>query len=178
MIVAHIPAGILGAYAVSKFVVSRKKADIKKSVVRNWVIIVGATLPDFDLLLQFIDRTALFSHRKFLTHIPMTYVGLSLLMLFGATVLKKRGILKMWSWLMLGVLIHLVLDSYFVGVYWGWPFATKPLGLLYSPFPHGMLFVDWLITYVTSIFFIPELILTIMGGLVLLSGSVTLIWKK
>ncbi len=105
------------------------------------MLVIGAALgnlPDFDAiaapLLGHRPGQQRLNHHRFVTHTPLLYLLLTVLVaLFSPTWAIRLGILT---------LFHLVLDSWHTddGVMWLWPFSTRQLSLWPYPAHAGGLF--------------------------------------
>ena len=107
MLVGHLPAGYLTALGVSRFVPSR---------ALFWGIVVGAVLPDIDLV-WFLLVDSSYHHHSLLPHRPIVWV----LVLIAGLLLKRSLV----SGLGLGGLLHVALDTTLGQIAWGWPFSER-----------------------------------------------------
>lgn len=106
MFIAHLPAGYLLAQLHPKL----KKHQI-------WVLL-GAVLPDLDMLyFTFVDA-GMTHHHSYLTHRPALWVCLLVLSLLIRPYRNSRPLIA----LSLGAVVHMGLDSVVGAINWGWPF--------------------------------------------------------
>lgn len=159
MVIAHLPAGYITAWIV-------KEANKKVSGWVWWAIVAGSVFPDLDLVLQLIDSRAIYRHRMFLTHKPVMYLGLVLLVWGLRGKSKMNRLVRQVVWGMgLGVWVHLVLDSYMGGVMWLWPVSEVRIGLVENPFSVAGDIGTWLNHYLMSIYVVPELLICGLAAL-------------
>lgn len=132
MILAHLPAGYLLADGFR-----RRKPAAKYLFAAT---LLGAILPDLDLIwFYFLDARA-FHHHRYWVHIPMFWCGvavatLPLLVLFGrGTIIPAIGFFS-------GVFLHLVLDTLAGDILWGWPWSDRFFHLVtvQPKYPHWVL---------------------------------------
>ena len=105
MFIAHLPAGYL---------LSRLHPTLKKH--RIWVMI-GAILPDLDMLYFIIVDAGMTHHHSYLTHRPALWACLLLL----SQVVRPWFLSRPLMALSIGGLLHMVLDSMVGAINWGWP---------------------------------------------------------
>ncbi|WP_425040233.1 metal-dependent hydrolase [Primorskyibacter sp. S187A] len=104
MIIGHLPAGYLLASALDK--------SFDEDPLIWWAILVGAVLPDLDMVWFFlVDRGAV-HHHSYITHDPTLWVAVFLL---GLT-LSSRALIGLG----LGTLLHVALDTPLGAICWGY----------------------------------------------------------
>ncbi len=127
MIFSHAPAGYIITYFSSK--ISKIKFTKKQTF---WIFLFGiifAIFPDLDLFYYYFI-SASETHRALITHTPILYLAISLIVFLVGYFTKKR-IVKFISFIILiSSFSHLLLDSIGSGVAWLYPFDKLPYGLL------------------------------------------------
>ena len=121
----HIAAGYLTAYGVMHLL-----NNPFTPTETNLLLLAGAilgTLPDIDFIPFFLSRKSMRftdedSHRRYITHTPMLWLILGLIIALGApdALIRALGLL-IWlaSW------GHFIGDSIEYGVRWFWPFSKR-----------------------------------------------------
>jgi len=131
MIIAHLPAG----YTLWR-ATKRRLATLP--------LMVGAILPDFDLIAVYGFGIHV-HHHEFFTHKPALWITLAL-----------AGALLRWRWMIavgLGAVLHVTLDSLSGRIDWAWPFAHYPVTLIDIP----ARFDHWLLSFLLHPTFLIEL---------------------
>jgi len=116
MFIAHLPSGYLLAKTL-------------KSKTNNWISwklallagVVGSIFPDLDLLYFYILDARQNNHHTYITHIPIYWLSLYFLVSILFTITRKKRHLITWSIFMLGVFLHLILDTVSGGILWYHP---------------------------------------------------------
>ena len=123
MLIGHLPAG----YFITRYLIKKNKLPLNKFWLGLGLL--GSVLPDFDLIYTLFINTTISSHRNLPTYIPLFWLILFLLCLASYAIWHKKWI-KYGAIVLFGnVLIHLILDTPFVGVKWLWPFYDKLVGI-------------------------------------------------
>jgi hypothetical protein len=122
----HIAAGYLVAQGALQLI----KPDLLPTQY-NQLLLWGAFFgfcPDLDMFYAFIKARSFtvprkeINHRSYLTHRPLFWLGLSLIVyILAPNPFWQIFALLMW----LGTWSHFLLDSFKVGVKWLWPFTDK-----------------------------------------------------
>lgn len=146
MLFAHGPVGFLSVTPLKKFWKKLKKRE------RYFLMALGgvaAMSPDIDLF-YFYLVSAEHSHRQYVTHTPIFWVALGLLIYLLGKLLKKRMV--GWSGVVVGVggLSHIVMDSITGRAAWLYPFTRELFGIssvtwLPEWFISNLLFVNFLL---------------------------------
>jgi len=123
MLIGHLPAG----YFLTRGLI--KKYKIPLTPLWLGLGLISSVAPDFDHIFNLLYQDNIGNHRLFLTHIPFTYFVLFLISWLIYKIKHKK-------WLKWGIIIalpnlilHLILDTAFVGIEWLWPFSHKLIGI-------------------------------------------------
>ncbi len=144
MLTAHLPSGYLIGRLIEK---NRPQRQIMATAL------IGALIPDLDMLyFHFVDfgRT---HHHLFITHWPLAWlaIGLPVIALYhvtGQTFSRNMAVTFLGA-----VMLHLCLDSIAAPVFWLMPFTQGQIELVQVPanYPH------WIISYLLHWTFALEL---------------------
>ena len=123
MLIGHLPAG----YLLTRALMKKYKIPLN-----HWWLGLGllfSIAPDFDHIFNLLFQNNIYNHRLLPTHVPLTYL---IILLIGLLIYR----IKPWLWLKWGMIIalpnlilHLILDTPFVGIKWIWPFYPKLVGI-------------------------------------------------
>lgn len=92
--------------------------------------IIASIIPDIDFFRLFYKHRSLKlqkndTHRKYLTHIPLFWLTLSIL-IYIISILSSNELIRYSSFFILaGSVSHLIGDSLEYGIRWLWPFSKK-----------------------------------------------------
>ena len=142
MIVGHLPAGYLAG-------VLAQRAGAAPALA--WGILVGAVLPDIDMLwFWFVDRGAV-HHHTYLTHRPIVWA----LVAVAGLAFRSRAMVGVG----LGGLLHMVLDSIAGAIAWGWPYtgASAPFVVVPATQSH------WVLSFMSHWTFLLEIALVLVA---------------
>jgi inner membrane protein len=90
---------------------------------------IGAVLPDVDMLYFFFVDNGMTHHHTYVTHRPAVWAAL-----LGLSLLLRRHPVTRPIWAMsLGGLLHMVLDSVVGAIDWEWPFFVWGIPLVTVP---------------------------------------------
>lgn len=176
----------LGHASIS-FLVAIGATKIIPQVDPNLILIgttTGGIAPDLDLLYRYIKTNGknildknIGKHRYLPSHTPFVIVSLGLISsIFAVLVTNKILLTGIW-FLVLGAILHLLLDTLFFpeGVNLTYPFKRKMVKLLYIKTPSfwapkKISGVDnWHINYLTSpLFWVSEMVPTFLAFVILL----------
>jgi|SRR6185503_5398338 len=161
----HTAGGYLVAKAVTKFLPYQFTREQLRKLY--WLGMFMGFVPDLDMFYAFyksgsftIDRLTT-DHRTYLTHTPLPWLVLGLL-IFTSAKSKYAKAVGIIIWL--GAWSHLVLDSLEHGVRWLWPltdklYAIKPtvhslIDIQTSDFfPYWIHFVSWYLSHSITFYF-------------------------
>ena len=114
MITAHLPSGYLLGRTAQRY-----------TPPHPWVMpaaLLGAILPDFDLIWFFLVDDQTIHHHRYWVHMPLFWLGVALVVLPGLRV-WKRPLLPVGRTFFAALFLHLCLDTIAGGIAWGWPFS-------------------------------------------------------
>ncbi|SFR49685.1 metal-dependent hydrolase [Litoreibacter janthinus] len=115
MITAHLPSGyILGRTA-------------QRYGVHPWLMpaaLLGAVLPDFDLIWFYLIDNRAFHHHSYWVHIPGFWLVVAALTLLGLRQVRPRW-LPPARVFFAAIFLHLVLDTVAGDIAWAWPFSDR-----------------------------------------------------
>lgn len=116
MFIAHLPSGYLLAKCLKKKVITFK----------SWKLIffsaiLGGVFPDFDLLYFYFIDNRQNNHHTYMTHIPLYWLIMFPLVSTLLVFLKNNIYLVSWLVFVLGVFVHLILDTVTGGILWYYP---------------------------------------------------------
>ena len=101
-------------------------------VSRAWLFfgMLAAILPDFDLIYFVFQGNNEFGHRYYFSHKPFIYLALLVVLYIVYLFNKKAWFKTALIVFFVNVFLHFILDSYFVGISWLWPYNNKLFGLV------------------------------------------------
>lgn len=127
MVFAHGPGSFIAAHTTKKWWAK----DISEAFQKKLLIlsaILGAAV-DLDMLfVWFFDGRN--SHREFLTHTPILYVFITVIILGFGAVLKNKKVFAIGKVFFVATITHIILDSLFGGIMWLFPFSDEFYGLM------------------------------------------------
>ncbi len=137
MLIGHLPAG----YFLTRALI--KKYKIPLTPFWLGLGLVASVAPDFDHAFNLFFQANITDHRSLISHIPMTYF---FLMLAGIFLYKLRP--RQWlKWGMIVVLsnalLHLILDTVFIGIKWLSPFNNHLFGVYNVGYTGGFFVNDY-----------------------------------
>lgn len=127
MITAHLPSGyILGRTA-------------QRYGVHPWLMpagIIGAVLPDLELIWFYLIDHAATHHHRFWMHIPGFWLAVTVVTMLALRTWRP-GWLPPARAFFAGIFLHLILDTVTGGIAWSWPLGNGLVQLFTVPAPHG-----------------------------------------
>lgn len=144
MLIAHLPSG----YLLGRAGGARGPAMA--------AALFGAVAPDLDMFwFHFVDHGRVL-HHEYWTHLPAFWliaglVTLPLLRLFAPRCLRPAG------FFLAAVFLHLVLDTFVGGIFWGWPVDHRQIALAVVPATHD----HWVMNFILHWSFLPEIAITL-----------------
>lgn len=161
MIFAHGPAGFLTSFLTKPF--WKKRFGVFRKRTTYWLMAIGALggiFPDIDLFYYYLVDAGT-SHRAFLTHTPVLYVSVFILLFPILLLLKKAK----WAFALvaftLGALSHLATDTIMAQIRFLYPLSNTFYGI--SDFNiafinSNLLFLNFLMEGIFFTFFFYALI--------------------
>ena len=140
MITAHLPAGYL----------------LGRAMPRAWLVmvaaLVGAVLPDLDLIWFYLIDDRAFHHHRYWVHAPGFWLVVAAI---AMPLLRWRapGLLITGGAFFASVFLHLALDTPAGSIMWLWPFETT----LYALFEVPPTRSHWVLSFLTHWTFSAEL---------------------
>ncbi|MGJ8626041.1 MAG: metal-dependent hydrolase [Sulfitobacter sp.] len=148
MFIAHLPAGYLFAYSFRPWT----------NRTQRYICMVGAVLPDIDLVLFYFRDAQSIHHHNYLTHRPIFWLAI---LCVGTVISARFEAGKLLVALGLGAILHLLLDTHIGAINWAWPLFDLSGPLVIVPASHN----HWILSFVTHWTFALELVLC--GGAVI-----------
>ncbi len=131
MFLAHGPAGLVTAYLTKKIWKNENFSDIEQAILYSSSIITGV-LPDFDL--AYAPFTNNIHHHSFITHKPLIYIILSIILFSSSYLFKnKQRFIKSFSFIFLSTtIIHILTDSLADDMQLFYPFLNNTYRIFYA----------------------------------------------
>jgi len=140
MLTAHLPSG---------YVLARLAPQ------RCWLLpaaLLGAVLPDFDMLwFHFVDQGSIHHHRYWV-HVPAFWAGIAALTL-PILAIRARNLLPAAGVFFAALFLHLVLDTIGGGILWAAPFTPHLYSLVEVPATQS----HWILSFLLHWTFLLEL---------------------
>jgi inner membrane protein len=123
MFIAHMPAG----YLITRYIQHRCK---NRSLHVLWLGLIASVFPDIDLFYFFLIDHRSTAHHHYITHLPLAWLALSLII--GAILItaKKRHYFIFLGVAFANVMLHMVLDSIAATIYWLYPLYDMAINLI------------------------------------------------
>lgn len=154
MLTAHLPSGYLLARTAE-----RGRRPVPGLLT---AALVGAVLPDLDLVwFHFVDHASVHHHRYW-PHIPLVWLGIALVTL---SVLWRGPFRATALVFFAAIFLHLVLDTLAGGILWLWPFDTSLLSLVTIPPTRS----NWVLSFVFHWTFLLEIAIWLVALVLWLS---------
>lgn len=157
MFIAHLPSGFLLAKLVPNKILMHSSWR-----VILFSVLVGSVFPDFDLLYFYLIDARQHSHHTYLTHIPF-YWAVLYVFIAGICIGKKYIIpLIIFSVFVLGVFLHLFLDTVAGGILWKYTLNSEYVTFTYVSAKHGW----WVLNFILHWTFTFEIAITLFAIMV------------
>jgi inner membrane protein len=141
MLTAHLPSGYVLARSLPRGIPALMP-----------VALVGAVMPDIDMIwFHLVDNRA-FHHHKYWVHIPFFWLVVAAIAL---PIAWKTGWLRTALVFFAAILMHLLLDSIGGGIMWGAPLSDHLYELITVPADYS----HWVISFVLHWTFMAELVI-------------------
>ena len=145
MLTAHLPSGYILARGVARPLPRVMPAAL-----------VGAMLPDADMLwFQFVDAGSV-HHHMYWPHIPLIWAGIAVVTL---PVLRAFGLLLPGLVFFAAILLHLLLDTIAGGILWGYPVTRELVTLVTVPATQS----HWVLSFILHWTFLLEIAVWVLA---------------
>lgn len=151
MIVAHLPAGYIGARLLAP------RLSVPQGAMRPFLIagLIGAIAPDFDLLYFYLADQHQHHHHTLWPHFPVLWASLLLVSALWFHARRGGGCTPLAVIFSLNGLVHMVLDTVVGKIWWLMPFVDRPFSLFTVPARYH----PWWLNFILHWTFIFELAL-------------------
>lgn len=144
MFIAHAPSGYLLGVLLQR---------LRRSPVILLACVIGATLPDLDLLYFYLVDGRQTHHHKYFSHWPLLWLGLTLPSAIWLGLRRNSAATGAALAFALGGMLHMLLDSFVGDIWWLAPFHDQ----VYALFSVPARFQPWWLNFVLHWSFIAEL---------------------
>ena len=144
MFIAHAPSGYLLGVLLQR---------IRRSPVILLACVIGATLPDLDLLYFYLVDGRQTHHHRYFSHWPLLWLGLTLLSAIWLALRRSSAAAGTALAFALGGMLHMLLDSFVGDIWWLAPFHDHAYALFSVP----ARFQPWWLNFLLHWSFIAEL---------------------
>ncbi len=146
MLTAHLPSGYCLAHA-----------NPHKSRGLLFAALIGAVIPDIDMLFfLFVDHGRV-HHHNYWPHVPFFWLVVAVVMLPLAKMLNK---VTLAATFLSAVFLHLILDTIAGGIMWLYPLNDALLYLVTVP----AVYSNWILSFILHWTFIPEIAIWIAAA--------------
>jgi len=153
VLTAHLPSGYVLAYGIGRGIPLLIPAAL-----------IGAVLPDLDMIwFHLVDQRA-FHHHRYWLHIPLFWAIVAAVILPGLALFARRY-LATGGIFIAAIFLHLVLDSIGGGIMWAAPFNDHLYALVTVPPTQA----HWILSFVLHWTFLFEVAVWI---------AAVLLWRK
>ena len=156
MFIAHLPAGYLVTRCLAP-ALRKYQPDYRQ--LMGWGLL-GAIIPDVDLLYFFLIDHQQHHHHMYFPHLPIVWLVLLGLSLLWFRYDRRRGSLALIF--SINGFIHLLLDSVVGDIWWLAPFIDKPYALFHIEALHQ----PWWLNFLLHWSFLLELSISLAAVLV------------
>ena len=127
MFIAHLPAGYLLASS------TQSKVSLQNSQLVFWSILVGSILPDLDMFYFYLIDGRQTNHHLYWPHIPMFWLLLLGIGALISKVIRQKKVMRGMLYLLVGIMLHLLLDTLVGGIAWLFPYKGDLIYLIEVP---------------------------------------------
>ncbi|MEO6298472.1 MAG: metal-dependent hydrolase [Paracoccaceae bacterium] len=145
MLTAHLPSGYILARCIRRPVPYLMPAAL-----------IGAILPDLDILWFRLVEHAAVHHHRYWPHIPLIWVAIAAVTL---PILRQFGYLHTALVFFAAVFLHLVLDTVAGGILWGYPWDDTLYHFVTIPPIHH----SWVVSIVLHWTFLLEIAIWVVA---------------
>ena len=154
MFIAHLPAG----YIFTKIL--QKRWKVKRYL--GWGLL-GSVFPDFDLLYFYLIDGRQTLHHEYWIHIPFYWLLVACVVYALIYASGRKKYLLPATFFLLGILLHLILDTVVGHILWLYPFTDRAFYLFEVPAVHEF----WVYNFIFHWTFLFEIII-LLWALILL----------
>ncbi len=119
MFIGHIPTNYLVACATDRII------SLQFRTLALKIFVIAGILPDLDMLYFYLLDSRNHHHHLYWTHIPLYWI----IMYIGSCVVsllsRSRKLFILSSAFLLGIMMHLLLDTPMGGIAWLYPVSSK-----------------------------------------------------
>ena len=140
MLIAHLPSGYLLAKSLPKNLLPGKISSNQMMVAA----LIGAMLPDIDMIYFLFIDMGKHSHHTYFTHWPLFWIAINaptIVLLHFIGMAKWRNIAAVFF---AGLMLHMVLDSVAAPIFWLRPFGLGEIELVNIPANYN----NWILSFV------------------------------
>ena len=130
MFLAHLPAGYLATTFVQKIAGDQSTAVLATGLV-------ASVLPDMDLFWFYLVDDRQTVHHSYFTHTPVFWLGAGAIAWLILKAMRHRSAALFVGVGLMGVMLHLILDSIAAEIHWLWPHSDFELNLVVVPASHN-----------------------------------------
>lgn len=142
MITAHLPSGYLLGRTAQRY-----------TPPHPWVMpaaLIGAVLPDFDLIWFYLIDGQAIHHHRYWVHMPGFWLIVALVVLPLLRIMR-RELLPVGRTFFAALLMHLCLDTIAGDIAWGWPFSDGFISLFTVPAAYDSFIWSYLLHWTFSL---------------------------
>jgi membrane-bound metal-dependent hydrolase YbcI (DUF457 family) len=158
MMIAHAPAGYVLATSLLRWL---KNTNVSAKVI-ILIGVIGAVVPDVDMLYFHLIDHRQTHHHKYVTHWPILWLSLLCLSCLWYQLNKTSKPAMLFMVFSLGGVLHVILDSFVGDVWWLAPFVDQAYALFTVP----ARFEPWWLNFVLHWSFAAELAIIVWAGLI------------
>lgn len=152
MFIAHLPAG----YLLTRHL-QRKAGNPARGLMVAGLI--ASILPDSDLFYFYLIDHRSMPHHHYLTHWPLTWITLALLMWGVLHLIGKPRAIPYVGMMLANTLLHILMDSVMATTYWFEPFFDTGVNLLHISSRYHW----WVFNYVLHWTFMLEIFIVLIA---------------
>jgi inner membrane protein len=165
MLIAHLPSGYLLGF-VAKLVRPISSRAIMTAAV------LGAMMPDMDMIYFHLIDGRRTHHHDYVTHLPLFWVAVFLFLSLVCLITKRLPFVAVLVF-SLGAMLHMVLDSIAAPIHWLMPFSPQTFELVAVPATYQ----NWIWSFVLHWTFLLEIGIWGLASVVFLRAKKTSLEK-
>lgn len=125
--------------------------------------LLGSVFPDFDLIWFYLVDDRAFHHHHYWVHIPGFWI-ICTLAAFAISKAIRKPFPRAVIYFLLGIALHLILDTLAGGILWAWPFSNYMTTFVIIPATQS----NWVLSFLLHWTFLAELSIWIVAIVILL----------